>query len=158
MTPPCMMWKQRPCATSQPLSEGVMEPMERQVTRVMIVEESAPVRAVLKGLLEQSGKYQVVGAYMPGDGLLAGLNGGADAQLALVGMPLNPSVGLASVALLRAERPAMGLLVYNWVVNQGMTVRTYRAGAETLCSPRCSLLELLRALDTMALGIPVDER
>lgn len=158
MTPLRMMWKQRPCATSQPLNERAMERMEQPVTRVMIVEESAPVRAVLKGLLAQSGKYQVVGSCSPGLPLKAGLERGADARLALVGMPLNPSAGLASVALLRAERPAMGLLVYNWVVNEGMTVRTYRAGAEQHCWPRCTLMELLRALDTMAKHLPVHER
>ena len=121
------------------------------MTRILIADDHAVVRAGLRELLLQRGSFSVVGEARDGDQLLAlASSTAADVLLLDVSMPGPPFLDL--LQRVRAEFPSLRVLVLTMHSEDQFAVRALRAGASGYLTKDRSPAELVDAVTRIARG------
>lgn len=121
------------------------------MTRILIADDHAVVRAGLRELLLQRGSFSVVGEAPDGDQLLQLLTEtSAEVLLLDVSMPGPPFLDL--LQRIRAQQPALKVLVLTMYPEDQFAVRALRAGASGYLTKDRTPAELVDAVTRIARG------
>ena len=119
--------------------------------RVLLADDHAIVRAGLKELLTATGDLQVVGEATNGQEVLAAVRkGGFDVLVLDMSMPGRSGIEL--IKLVKAERPALRVLVLSMHSEEQYAVRAVRAGASGYLTKETAAEELVSAIRRVAGG------
>ena len=119
--------------------------------RVLLADDHAIVRAGLKELLTATGDLQVVGEATNGQEALAAVRKGGFEVLVL-DMSMPGRSGIELIKLVKAERPALRVLVLSMHSEEQYAVRAVRAGASGYLTKETAAEELVSAIRRVAGG------
>jgi DNA-binding NarL/FixJ family response regulator len=119
--------------------------------RVLLADDHAIVRAGLKELLTATGDLEVVGEATNGQEALAAVRKGGFEVLVL-DMSMPGRSGIELIKLVKAERPALRVLVLSMHSEEQYAVRAVRAGASGYLTKETAAEELVSAIRRVAGG------
>jgi DNA-binding NarL/FixJ family response regulator len=121
------------------------------MTRVLLADDHAIVRAGLKELLTATGDITVVGEATNGQEVLAAVReGGFDVLVLDMSMPGRSGIEL--IKLVKAEQPKLRVLVLSMHSEQQYAVRAVKAGASGYLTKESAADELVAAIHRVAGG------
>jgi DNA-binding NarL/FixJ family response regulator len=121
------------------------------VIRVLIADDHKIVRDGLKGILAAASGIEVAGEAATGDEALA-LVRANDYDLAMLDMSMPGLSGIDLVRRLKAERPALKLLVLSMHGEQQYAARALKAGASGYLTKDSAAEQLVGAIRKIAAG------
>ncbi|MDH4173750.1 MAG: response regulator transcription factor [Betaproteobacteria bacterium] len=121
------------------------------MTRVLIADDHAIVRDGLKRILAANGDLQVAGEAADGDQALA-LVRAHDYDVAVLDLSMPGLAGLDLIKRLKAEKPALRILVLSMHGEQQYAARALKAGASGYLNKDSAAELLLVALKKIAAG------
>ena len=119
--------------------------------RVMIADDHAVVRDGLRHILERAGGFEIVAEAADG-GEVPRLARESAPELLLLDLSMPGRSGLELIRLLRAERPALRILVLTMHAEEQYVMRAFRAGAAGYLTKESAATELLNAIAKVAAG------
>ncbi len=121
------------------------------MTRILIADDHAVVRAGLRELLLQRGSFSVVGEAPDGDALLK-LAGEVSADVLLLDVSMPGPPFLDVLQRMRTQHPALRVLVLTMHPEDQFAVRALRAGASGYLTKDRTPAELVDAVTRIARG------
>jgi len=119
--------------------------------RVMIADDHAVVRDGLRHILERAGGFEIVAEAADGTEVPK-LARECCAQLILLDLSMPGRNGLELIRQLRAEQPALRILVLTMHAEEQYVMRAFRAGASGYLTKESAATELVNAIAKVAGG------
>jgi DNA-binding NarL/FixJ family response regulator len=124
---------------------------QRDAIRVLLADDHAMVRAGLKELLTATGDISVTGEAVDGQGVLEAVRAQAF-DVAVLDLTMPGRSGIELIKLVKAERPALRVLVLSMHSEQQYAVRAVRAGASGYLTKESAPDMLVAAIRRIAGG------
>ena len=119
--------------------------------RVMIADDHAVVRDGVRHILERAGGFQVVAEAADG-AQVTGLLRDCRAQVIVLDLSMPGRTGLELIRQLRADYPALRVLVLTMHAEEEYVRRAFRAGASGYLTKESAATELVAAIGKVAEG------
>lgn len=119
--------------------------------RVMIADDHAVVRDGLRHILERAGGFEIVAEAADG-AEVPRLARESEPELLLLDLSMPGRSGLELIRQLRAERPALRILVLTMHAEEQYVMRAFRAGAAGYLTKESAAMELVNAIGKVAAG------
>ena len=121
------------------------------MTRVLLADDHAMVRAGLKEILAATGDIAVVAEATNGAEVLAAVRSG-EYDVAILDMSMPGRSGIELIKLVKAERPKLRILVLSMHSEEQYAVRAVKAGASGYLTKESAPDELVAAIRRIAAG------